>query len=338
MRPLWRPEGIYLNTASYGLPPDPAWEALQAALEDWRHGRTSWEHWGDATHAARAEWGRMVGVPADEVATGATVSGLVGLVAAALEPGARIVAPDIEFTSNLWPFLVHGYDVRCVPVPELPKAIDAGTDAVAFSAVHSQTGEVADLEAIAAAAEHHGALTVVDATQACGWLPLDAKRFDVVTCAAYKWLMSPRGTAFMRIAPELLERVKPLTAGWFAGEDIMSSFYGPPLRLAPGARGLDTSPAWFSWIGTLPALETINEIGVEAIHAHDVALANRFREGLGLEPSTSAIVSLDAAGAEERLEAAGVMAAMRGGRLRTSWHVYNTEEEVDRVLAVLRKN
>jgi selenocysteine lyase/cysteine desulfurase len=194
---------------------------------------------------------------------------------------------------------------------------------------------VADLDAIAAAAHHHGALTILDATQACGWLPLDASRFDVVTCGAYKWLMSPRGTAFMAIGPELLERVLPAAAGWFAGEDVHGSYYGGPVRLATDARRLDTSPAWFPWVGTVPALRTILDVSVEEIHAHDVALANRFRAGLGLEPSDSAIVVVDAAGAEERLTAGGVMAAMRAGRLRTSWHVYNDEDDVDRVLELM---
>ena len=50
------------------------------------------------------------------------------------------------------------------------------------------------------------------------------------------------------------------------------------------ARRLDTSPAWFMWVATAPALATIEEIGVDAIHEHDVGLANRFRAGLGLEP------------------------------------------------------
>ena len=55
-RRLWQPETLYLNTASYGLPPRPAWDALQAALADWRGGRTSWEGWGDSTEAARASF------------------------------------------------------------------------------------------------------------------------------------------------------------------------------------------------------------------------------------------------------------------------------------------
>ncbi len=67
-----------------------------------------------------------------------------------------------------------------------------------------------------------------------------------------------------------------------------------------------------------------------AIHEHDLRLANRFRDGLGLEESDSAIVFVDSPGAEERLERAGIRAAMRNGRLRTSWHVYNTDEDVER--------
>ena len=98
---LWEPAGTYLNTASFGLPPRPAWDALQAALDDWRTGRTSWEQWGDATEAARGSFARLVGVPPSTVAVGATVSGLVGLVASSLPEGTHVLAPDVEFTSTL---------------------------------------------------------------------------------------------------------------------------------------------------------------------------------------------------------------------------------------------
>ncbi len=337
-RGLWSPAGVYLNTASYGLPPRPAWDAMQEALADWRGGRTSWEHWGDSTEAAREEFARLVGVDASWVAVGATVSGLVGLVAASLPDGARVLTPEIEFASVLFPFLVQGrrsVQVRTVPAAELAGEIDAATDLVAVSAVQMATGEVADLEAVAAAAAEHDVVTVVDATQACGWLPLDASRFDVVVCTAYKWLMSPRGTAFMTVRPERLDGLVPHAAGWYAGEDRHASYFGPPLRLAADARRLDTSPAWYCWVATRPTLELVNRIGVEAIHEHDLALANRFRAGLGLELGDSAIVSVDLPGSAKRLSAAGIVAAVRGGRLRASWHVYNTADDVDTVLDVL---
>jgi selenocysteine lyase/cysteine desulfurase len=337
-RALWEPAGTYLNTASYGLPPRTAWEALQRALEDWRGGRTSWEHWGVPGEEARASFARLVHVPAETVAIAANVSTLVGLVAASIPDGARVLAPDVEFTSLLFPFLVQacrGVQVRQVPAGELAGAIGPDVDVVAFSAVQMATGEVADLDAIADAAAEHDVLTVVDATQAIGWLPLDASRFDVVAAHGYKWLMCPRGTAFMAIRPERLDGVVPHAAGWYAGEDPLETFFGGPLRLAAGARRLDTSPAWFMWVASAPALAAIEEIGVEAIGAHDLALANRFRDGLGLEPSNSAIVFTERPDAAERLERADIRAAVRGGRLRTSWHVYNTEEDVERALEAL---
>ena len=335
---LWTPAGTYLNTASYGLPPTPAWDALQTALADWRGGRTSWEHWGVPGEAARASFARLVGVPVETVAIGANVSTFAGLVAASIPDGSRVLAPDVEFTSLLFPFLVQehrGVTVRLVPAAELHAEIGPDVDVVAFSAVQMASGEVADLAGIAAAAAEHGALTVVDATQAVGWLPLADTRFDVVVAHAYKWMLSPRGSAFMAIRPERMGAVVPHAAGWYAGEDPLQTFFGGPLRLAASARRLDTSPAWFMWVATAAALEVIERVGLEAIHRHDLALANRFRAGLGLEPSNSAIVFCDTEEAADKLERAEIRAAVRGGRLRTSWHVYNTEADVDRTLAVL---
>jgi selenocysteine lyase/cysteine desulfurase len=147
--------------------------------------------------------------------------------------------------------------------------------------------------------------------------------------------MSPRGTAFMVVREALAERLVPFQAGWYAGADVHDAYYGAPLRLAREARRFDTSPAWFSWVGTAPALEVVHRLGVEAIHAHDLRLANRFRAGLGLPAGGSAIVSADVPGAPERLAHAGVQAAARAGRLRASFHVYNTDADVDAALAAL---
>jgi hypothetical protein len=72
----------------------------------------------------------------------------------------------------------------------------------------------------------------------------------------------------------------------------------------------------------------------DAIHEHDLRLANRFRAGLGIEPGDSAIVSAALPEAEERLRGRRVMAAARAGLLRTSWHVYNTDD-VDELLDLL---
>lgn len=335
---LWRAEPGWLNTASYGLPPQPAWEAMQAAQDDWRIGRTSWEGWDESTQRARRTFARLVGVDDADVAVGAQVSQLLAPVAAAVPDGATVLVPDIEFTSNVFPWAVHadrGVTVRTAPVDGYLDAIRPGVDVVAFALVQSANGAVADLPAIAAAAREIGALVVVDATQGCGWLPFDAGLADVVAVGAYKWLMSPRGTGFAYLAPHARERMRPLAAGWYAGEDPHDSYYGLPLRLAKDARAYDLSPAWFPWVGTAPALDVIEEIGVDRIHAHNLRLANRFLAELGQEPGDSAIVTVDVPDAETRLARAGIRAAVRAGRVRASFHVYSTDADVDAAVAAL---
>jgi selenocysteine lyase/cysteine desulfurase len=334
---LWDVERPYLNTASYGLPPAPAFEALRATLEEWRGGKTSWEGWTESVARARESFARLLGARPEDVAAGATVSELVGLVAASLPDGAHVLVPEIEFTSNLFPWLAQehrGVRVHTAPLVGLADAVDATTSLVAVSAVQSSNGEVADLASIRDAAETNGALVLVDATQSCGWLPLRAADADFIVVHTYKWLMSPRGAALMAVRPDRLESLVPVHAGWWAAENPLGDYYGPPLRLAASARRLDTSPAWFSWVGTAPTLELVERIGVERIHGHNLELANRFRAGMGLEPGDSAIVSVDVDGAE-RLERAGIRAAVRAGGLRVSFHLYNTREHVDAALEAL---
>ena len=335
---LWEPLPGWLNTASYGLPPRPAWEALQAALADWRVGRISWEAWDDATVRSRAAYARLIGVDAVDVAVGSAVSQLLAPVAAALPDGAKVVVPEGDFASNVFPWLAQGgrgVHVRAVRVDKLAEAIDAGTYLVAFGLVQSADGTVARYHDTVAAARSYGALVAVDATQACGWLPFDGRAADVVAVAGYKWLMAPRGSAFAYLSPRIRERMTPSAAGWYAGEDVHASYYGPPMRLATSARRFDISPAWFSYVGTAPALELVEQIGVAEIGAHNIRLANRFRTGLGRTTGDSAIVTVDLPGAGEKLAAAGVRAAVRAGKVRASFHIYNTDADVDLALDVL---
>lgn len=330
---MWDPEPGWLNTASYGLPPRRAFEALQAMLDDWRVGRTSWEGWDTSTQRSRSSFARIIGVSPDDVCVGAQVSQVLAPVAAGLA-GRRFLVPSEEFTSNVFPWLVAG-EVRTAPAASLASHIDSTVDVVAFSLVQSADGFVADYAAVVGAARAHGALVVVDVTQACGWLPFDGSLADVVAGGAYKWLMSPRGSAFAYLSPRVRDRFVPYAAGWYAGEDPHGSYYGEPLRLASSARRFDISPSWPVYAGTAPALEIVEETGVSTINAHNVRLANRFRDGLGLPPGNSAITVVDVPGAEERLTRAGVRAAVRAGRVRASFHIYTTDADVDLALNAL---
>ena len=336
LRHEFQPAGVYLDSATYGVPPKAALQALSAVTVAWTSGRYDPVSCDQAVGRARRTFARLHSVLAADVAIGHQVSPLVGLIAASLPSRARVLAAEGDFTSLLFPLLAAGCDVRTTPLERLADAVDSRTDLVAVSAVQSADGRLADLQAISSAAASYDAMTLVDGTQACGWLPLDAGRFSVVVTGGYKWLCHPRGTAFMTIAPELRDRIVPLAAGWYAGEHPWDTCYGAPLRLASDARRFDVSPAWLSWHAAAATLELFEAVGLGRIHEHNLALANRLRTGLGLEPDDSAIVSLDAPDeAAARLAGAGVKAAVRANRVRLGCHLYNDERDVDRALEVL---
>ena len=319
----------YLNTSSIGLPPVRAVEELQQAIKDWQDGRATAPGYDRYVAEARQLFAEMVSVPQAWVAIGSQVSALVALVATSLHPGARVLCPEGEFTSVTFPFLARDdLAVTFVPLGKLAESIGPEIDLVAFSVVQSADGRVADIDAITKSARANGALTLVDATQATGWFPLDATRFDVVVAGTYKWLLSPRGTAFLTVRPELLPQIRPLYAGWYAGPSPWETIYDPPLRLAADARRLDLSPGWLAWLGTAAALRFIQSIGVDSIYEHNLNLANDFRARIGLPPSNSAVVSIRLHSDFDETRLDGLSTATRAGALRAAFHLYNNTDDV----------
>jgi selenocysteine lyase/cysteine desulfurase len=328
----------YLDTATVGLPPAGALRAMGADLQRWAGGRVDAIGYDAIIDRCREAYSTLVGTTADRVGIIGQVSVATAVAASALHPGDEVLVAEEDFTSVLFPLLQlrdRGVRVTSVPLDGLLDAIGPGTTMVAVSAVQSADGRVLDLDALHAAAVAHDCLTYVDLTQAASWLPIGADRFSITAAGAYKWLCSPRGTGFVTVDPAVADRFTPVAAGWYAGADVWSSIYGGPLRLADDGRRFDTSPAWSCWVGAAPALELLAAVGTPAIGAHDVALANRLRSGLGLPASDSAIVSLDHADGHAALRAADVACAGRGGRLRLAMHLYTSVEDVDRALELL---
>lgn len=246
-----------------------------------------------AVATARRAFAQLLGIPADRVASGASVSGLVGLVASALPDGARVLVPRREFTSVTYPFAVQahrGITLGEADVAELPDRA-AGFDVVAASVVQSSDGTVLDLPALREAAQDGGTRVLLDVSQALGWLPLAGGTAgshrvdwaDWVVGASYKWLLSPRGAAWLAVrsgSPELV----PHSANWYAAEDPWSSVYGLPAELAPDARAFDFSPVWFAQVGAAAALSWLTSVDSGAVAEHCIGLADEFRSGLGLPP------------------------------------------------------
>ncbi|MFJ8862908.1 aminotransferase class V-fold PLP-dependent enzyme [Streptomyces sp. NPDC102451] len=335
-------ETTYLNTSTCGLLPRRAVEAVRTLAADSAVGVRGGVGSFEAVDAARAGFARIAGVAPSRVAVGGSVAAHVGLVAASLPPGAEVVAPTGEFSSVVSPFAVRGdLKLRFVPLDGLADAVRPGTALVAFSAVQSSDGRVADLGAVRAAAAAHGARTMLDASQSAGWLPLDAGAYDYTVTGGYKFLMCPRGSSFLTVTEEAQETLPSLYASWVAAEDRWNSTYGPVEKLAVDARRFDEPVAFLAYHGAEQSLDVLNGVGVDAVHTHATGLAARFREGLASigqdpVPGTSAIVAVPGLGGREPdLAAAGVMVSARAGNLRAAFHLYNTDADVDRALEVL---
>jgi selenocysteine lyase/cysteine desulfurase len=335
----WRRRPGYLDTATYGLPPTRTVELSHRVIDDWADGTAPWRTWNDAADEARRLFAELVAVDPAAVAVGSAASTFIGLIAASLPDDAEVLVPAGEFTSLSFPLFVQverGVTVREVPLEALADSVAASTTVVAWSAVQSSDGRVADMAAVLDAAERVGALTVVDATQAAGWLPLPTDRIDATVCSGYKWLCCPRGTAFMAASPRVLAAVRPHYANWFAADDMHAGYYGSPLRLAADARRLDAPPAWFAWMGAVTSLQAIADVGVASIWAHDVALADALRAALGLAPAGSAIVSIAGDDVEQAVARAGIKAATRADSCRLAFHLYNDADDVAAAALALR--
>ncbi|MGW6062789.1 aminotransferase class V-fold PLP-dependent enzyme [Streptomyces sp. NPDC055189] len=336
------PTSTYLDTAKCGLLPARAVAAIQGLAAENGAGRAAGAGDFEVVDQARETFARIVGVPGARVAGGSSVAVHCGLIAAAQRPGSEILLPEGEFSSIINPFVVRGdLKIRYVPLEDLAEAVRPTTALVVYSAVQSADGRIADDTAVREAAAAHGARILNDATQAAGWLPFDAGPYDYTVTGAFKWLLCPRGTSFLTVSEEAQESLVPLHAGWMASADGWHSTYGPLAELAPDARRFDEPPAFLAYHGAAASLAYLEETGIEAVRAHDTALAARYRAGLadlGHEPvpGEAPIVSVPGlADREPELRRAGIITAARAGHLRASFHLYNTEADVDRILDVL---
>jgi selenocysteine lyase/cysteine desulfurase len=331
---------VYLDTAAAGVGPARSAAALRRAVDAWTLADQS--AYAPAVSAARASFARITSVPAERVAVGAAVSVHVGLIAASLPPGSEVLVAEGDFSSLVNPFAVRrDLKLRVVPLEGLAGQVRDGTALVAVSDVQSADGRLADLTAIREAAARNGARTLVDATQSVGWRPMDAALYDYVVVAAFKWLLCPRGVAFMTVGESAADALTPVFAGWSAGRDPWLSAYGPITELADSARRFDISPPYIPYVAAEQSLALVEEIGVERIGAHDTALARRFRAGLKAQghetvADDSPIVAVPGLGElAARLGEAGIVASARAGNLRVSFHLYNSAADVDTALDVL---
>jgi selenocysteine lyase/cysteine desulfurase len=242
---------------------------------------------------------------------------------------------------------------------ELAAAVTPRTRLCCVSWVHSFSGYVADLDALGDVCRRHRVFLVVNGSQAVGARPVDvtAAPVDALISAGFKWLCGPYGSGFAWVSPALRDRLTQVKAYWLAQmteADLARDDLDITLADRQTAADLDIfgTANFTTFVPWTVAVNHLLDLGIERIQEHDQALVTRLVDGLadlGMEvrspdrrqpQSTLVFFSHpDPARNSELHEAAaaeGVDVALRSGRLRASPHLYNSAEDIDRLLTVLR--
>jgi cysteine desulfurase / selenocysteine lyase len=355
----------YLNTAAVGLASRRLAQTYHEVVDDWAIRGLDFVRGEQAANDARTLAARIIGADPGDVALIPSVSSAAGLVAAQLgpaDPGENVVIGEREYSSNHFPWRQlerKGYDVRQVPFlrgglapEEVEQRVDAGTRVVAFSGVQASTGHRSDIAAIGSTARQVGAIVFVDGSQMVGAIPVapDLRHLDVLATADHKFLLNAgRGMGYCFLSSAMRERFTPVNAGWRAGADPFASFFGPRMELSSTASRFDSSISWLAAFGNTAALGVFDHFGSDAIYARNRDLETRLREALadaGWDPvalpaeNRSTIVSVPLGGREparvvRALADEHVFGSARDGALRLSVHLYNHEDDIDRLVATL---
>ena len=358
---------IYANSCSQGALSLRVRAAAEEWLAGWDENGAEWEFWVERNEAARSGFAGLIHAPTDEVAVTTSVSQGVSAVVSALRFDGernRIVISDFEFPTVGQ--IAHAQALRgaeivrvmpeadgTIPPERFAEAVDERTALVCCTAVSFRTGHRHDVAAIAGIAHANGALVLADSYQAVGALEIDVRALgaDIVTGGTVKYLLGSAGLAFMWVRGALLTTLVPTQTGWFADEDIFAmsiADYSPHAT----ARRFDsgTPPVPSLYPGTA-GMELIAQVGVPAIEAYVRGLVDRLLAGLDELGATVAtprgegeygplicVVSTDPNALVAALAEQRIVTSTRDANLRVSLHLYNIEEDVDRILEALAAN
>ena len=353
----------YLNSCSQGALSHRVRAAYEEYLDGWDANGAEWAVWVERADAARAAFARLLMAdPAELAVTTSVTQGVSGIVSALdLQARPKIVISEYEFPTIGQ--IAHAQELRgaevvhvrpaddgSIPLEPFAEAIDERTALVCCTTVSYRTGHRHDVAEIARLAHEAGAYCLADSYQAIGAVDFDARALgvDFVTGGTVKYLLGSSGLGFLYVRRELHERLLPSQTGWFADEDIFQmdiSDYSP----AADARRFDagTPPVPNIYAG-IAGMSIVEEAGTAAIEEHVAGLATRLVDGAeelgahvvtprGARSPLVCIESTDVDALVAALAEESIVCSERDSNLRVSLHLYNVEEDVDRLLGALRE-
>jgi selenocysteine lyase/cysteine desulfurase len=316
----------------------------------------------------RATAARLLDAPADCVAIVSSAS--YGIATAALNlpvrNGQRILVLEEQFPSNYYPWLrlaeEQGATLKTVAWPAdddwTAAVLNSLTEDVAIAAlpnVHWTSGGLLDLVRIGKACRQIGAALALDLTQSLGVLPFRVSDVqpDFMVAANYKWLMGPYTTGLLYVAPKW-HGGRSIEENWIvrANARDFSSLILYTNGYDEGARRFDMGER--SNFGLLPAatyaMNQLMEWGVPEISATSGAINRQLAAEASAMGFSSPPENLRAphylclrrkvgvpAGLPEILARQKIFVSVRGGSIRVTPHVYNSEQDAERLIACLRQ-
>jgi selenocysteine lyase/cysteine desulfurase len=373
----WFPidDAVYLNTASEGAMPRVAVQAVEAALEAKKYPQRSSitaQAYFDLPNQLRATLASLVGGHPDEIAltTGASAGTAALGYGLPWRAGDEVLTGAAEFPLQYttWGPLAarEGVTLRVVgPAGDFPTAADfiaaltPRTRLVSVSLVRFNDGSMLDARPLADACHTHGALLCLDVSQCCGAVPLDVEALgaDFLTCAGYKWLLSPYGTGFFWAKRDHIAMMRPGPFYWMAtaGSDDFSALRFDDPQPAAAARRWDT-PEWAGTFnpnlaGMAAAAAFVERVGPATVRDHNARLIDRLVARL---PSDRVELAspIDAArrgpfvcfrartleqtkALYQQLGERNIVVSLREGNIRVAPYLFNTERDIDTLVDVV---
>jgi cysteine desulfurase/selenocysteine lyase len=361
----------YFDHAAVAPLPAPTRTAIQQWLDEaTQKGDTVWSAWSGRLAEVRDAAARLINAQPAEIALVPNTTSGISLVAEGYpwHDGDNVVTLANEFPSNQYPWMnlaSRGVQVRrvaveggLVDVNRLEAACDERTRIVTVSWVGYATGWRIDVREVAALCRRRGCLFFLDAIQGLGVFPLDvrAEGVDFLAADGHKWLLGPEGAGILFVRQEHLSLLRPLMVGW--NSVVQGNDYARiELRLRnEAARYEGGSHNMVGFIGLGASIDLLASLGVapgsSPVADHVLAItdyaAERLTE-LGASllaprsgPHRSGIVTFQLAGHDpqlirQQMESAGIIVRCRAGGVRLSPHGYATYEEVDRLIAELKR-
>ena len=322
------------------------------------------EEFFDVPLKLRESIGTLINAPAESISLVRSTAHAISLLAGGLDwkEGDNVVGARGEYPANVYPWMAledRGVEMRFAPndggrvEPEsVLELVDGRTRVVALSQVEFWNGYRVDLETIGRECRKRGVILAVDAIQSAGVLQLDMETIpvDFLAAGSYKWLLGPLGIGFAYWHPDLIARVRPFLVGVGSVKKRMEFFEYDLDFDATAQRFHESGVSLLDAAAFQAAVDLFLEVGPAVVEERVLTLSSMLADRLAdagcqlVEPwprrkeESSGIVSFRKPGQSAQevmrgLNASKVVCRTHADFVRLSPHFYNTEDEIERVVA-----